>query len=480
MAPSTGGTQPVRGARLDDTAARVVAIVAILLILAEAVADVLPDGPILWMVTPLRAVILLGFTAAAAGALVRARLSRGQRLRGPVGRLPRFSVWSLLWWLGSALVLLTTAIASWSFATWSEWRSLATGIAAGALVMAVVSLWPGAWRALGAGSAVSVAVLAATGLQQISTGAATGFCRGALDGSADSCGAEGAVSRAIGTFSNPNLLAAALLLLLPPAIAWAVAMWQVADRSVGVVAAVTVAGGGAVLLLTISRGALIGALAAAAVWVLLMRPTMTRLLVGVVGVTIGLAVLLVAFGSGRVGVREQVWKAAAQLIGEHPLGVGVGRSGDLIDLAVPGDERFAHAHNILLDQAVTAGLAGAAALLLVLVAALVAGLRGAEQGRVPATVVAVALTGFLTASMLDDPSNTSRIWLLLWMALGAALASTHSDLSVDRAADARAEPRAGLPAELPVELPAELPADPGVEVGPRAHPGSADPAASDA
>ena len=112
-----GGTRPrsVEVARLDDTTARVVAIVAILLVLAEAVADVLPDGPILWIVTPLRAVILLGFAAAAAGALVRVWPSRAQGFRRPVARLPRlprFSVSSLLWWLGSALVLLTTAIAS--------------------------------------------------------------------------------------------------------------------------------------------------------------------------------------------------------------------------------------------------------------------------------------------------------------------------------------------------------------------------------
>lgn len=408
---------------------------AVLLVLAEAVADVLPDGPLVWVVTPLRLVLLVGFATVSAASAAAAWSSRTSGSRSSAGSASwrswgswRPSVWAVLWWLGSALVVLTTAVASWRFATWSEWRSVATGIAAGALVMAVGSRWPGAWRALGAASVVSVAVLAATGLQQVSTGAATGFCRGALDGSADSCGAEGAVARAIGTFSNPNLLAAALLLLIPPAIAWAAAMWQEADRSVGVVAAVSVAGGAAVLVLTLSRGALIGALAAAAVWMLLLRPTMTRLLVGVVGASIGLAVLLVAFGSGRLGVREQVWKAAAQLIGEHSLGVGVGRSGDLIDLAVPGDERFAHAHNILLDQAVTAGLAGAAALLLVLVAAAVAALRGAGQGRVPAMVVAVALTGFLTASMLDDPSNTSRIWLLLWMVLGAALASARSDL----------------------------------------------------
>ena len=39
-----------------------------------------------------------------------------------------------------------------------------------------------------------------------------------------------------------------------------------------------------------------------------------------------------------------------------------------------------------------------------------------------------AINGTYLASVLDDPSNTSRLWLLLWMTLGAAIAAAGPDL----------------------------------------------------
>ena len=123
---------------------------------------------------------------------------------------------------------------------------------------------PGYDAALGLLAVVVVAVAASAAARQVASDISTGFCRGALDGSADVC-APGTAIRAIGTFSNPNLLAAFLVLLLPVAAAGSMALADRASRLLGTTVVVL---GYAAVLMTGSRGGVIAAVAGAAAFVM--------------------------------------------------------------------------------------------------------------------------------------------------------------------------------------------------------------------
>src|SRR5262249_12243311 len=128
--------------------------------------------------------------------------------------------------------------------------------------------------------------------------------------------------------------------------------------------------------------------------------------------------VLVALSAGSVGVRADVWTAAARLAVRHPLGVGLGRAGAAIDAVVAGDEPFAHAHNLWLNWAAQAGLPGRLAASALTVGAAALAVRAA-RGRAPMAIAAgSALAGFAVMSISDHPANTTRVSLALWLVLG--------------------------------------------------------------
>ncbi|MBW0117055.1 O-antigen ligase domain-containing protein, partial [Pseudonocardia sp. KRD-169] len=213
------------------------ALLCLAAVLLDAAADLLPDDPLAGVLTPLRLVVLLGLAALA--------VARPVPVRTPFD-------------LPVALLLVAAAVATaLNGQPWSGWRAVLTGAAVLYLTAGVRRVVPGAWPALALLALLGVGVAATAAARQSANGTGTGFCRGALDGSADLCtGVE--MIRATGTFANPNLLAAFLVLLLPIAAAGATGLADRASRLVGTAVVVV---GYAALLLTGSRGGVLAAVA---------------------------------------------------------------------------------------------------------------------------------------------------------------------------------------------------------------------------
>lgn len=375
-----------------------VALLCLTAVLLEATADLLPDDPVApsvaALVTPVRLVLAAGLVAAAVA---------GTRLRG----------WCTPLDPAIATLLLAAAVATVTAGQpWAAWRGLLTAVAAYYLVVGVRRALPDAGPALGALALVAVAVAGATAARQAAGGIPTGFCRGALDGSAEACGPD-ALVRAVGTFANPNLLAAFLVLMLPVAAAGAAAL---ADRHVRLVAAAVVVLGYAAVLLTGSRGGAVAAVAGTAAFAAL-RARRARLAIGLAALAVAAATVVLAAAGLSVGVRADVWAAAFRLAVEHPLGVGPGRAGALLDAAVPGGEAFQHAHDLWLNWAVEAGLPGLAAVLAITAVACVLAVRRARTGSLVAAGAAAGLAGFAVMSLADHPAGAHRVAVAFWAVL---------------------------------------------------------------
>jgi O-Antigen ligase len=420
---------PVRAAdRIGGGARRSVASAIALMCLAmtllEATADVLPDDTVLPFLTPLRLVLAAGMAAAAvAGVRPRAWLTP---LDGAL-----------------AALLLAAALATVvAGQPWAAWRGLLAAAAAYYLVVGVRRALPDSGPALGMLALVAVAVAGATAARQAAGGIPTGFCRGALDGSADVCGPD-ALVRAVGTFSNPNLLAAFLVLLLPVAAAGAAAL---TDRHARLAAAAVVALGYAAVLLTGSRGGIIAAVAGMAAFALV-RARGPRLRIALAAAAVATAAAVLIAAGLSFGVRADVWTAAVRLVVDNPLGVGPGRAGALLDAAVPGEEAFQHAHNLWLNWAVEAGLPGLAAALTVTVVSAVIGVRSARTGSLLGAGATAGLAGFAVMSLADHPAAASRIAVALCAVL--AIVATEARPRQNRSAADRRPVEVGLEVDDP-------------------------------
>ncbi|WP_433289617.1 O-antigen ligase family protein [Pseudonocardia sp. CA-142604] len=415
--PSTTPLMTVRVDRPGErrvTAGRTVAVLCMAAVLLEATADLLPDEPVVWVLTPVRLVLGAGLVAAAVAGL------RPGQWRTPLD--PAIGALLLAAALGTVL----------AGQPWAAWRGVLTAVAAYYLVVGVRRSVPDAGPAFGLLALVGVAVAGTVAARQAAAGTATGFCRGAIDGSADVCGPD-AVIRAVGTFSNPNLLAAFLVLLLPVAAAGAA---QLADRTSRLVGTALVVVGYAAVLLTASRGGIVAAVAGAAVFVVLRRghgrafPIGGRLrpgravvvLLGVGGVVA--AGLLLLAPALSVGVRADVWTAAVGLVAQHPLGVGPGRAGALLDAAIAGDEAFQHAHNLWLNWAVEAGVPGLVAVLAITVGTAIVTRRAALAGSATAVAAGAGLAGFAVMSLADHPANAIRVSIAVWIVLALVAAES--------------------------------------------------------
>ncbi len=397
---------PGAGMPTEDRRTVVAGAVALLCLVAallEATADLLPDEPLFWVLTPLRLVVVIGLAAVAVIGV------RPAQLRSPLD-------------VPVALLLLTTAAATvLAGQPWSPWRGVLTAVGVFYLAVGVRRALPDSFPAVSMLALVAVAVAGTTAARQFANGTDTGFCRGSFDGSADFCGGDELI-RATGTFSNPNLLAAFLVLLLPLAAAGAMAL---ADRTARLVGTAAVVVGYAAVLFTASRGGILAALAGVAAFVVLRRPTRRRLLVAGGISVLGVVAMAVASG-GRFGVRSDVWSAAVSLLLDEPLGVGPGRAGALIDTIVPGDEAFTHAHNLWLNWAVEAGVPGLLAVLALTALTALVVLRAAARGSDLAVAAGAGLAGFAVMSLADHPANAVRISIALWAVLGLVAAESLS------------------------------------------------------
>ena len=381
-------------------------LAALLVVLAESVANVLPDDAVFWVFTPLRLVV-------AAGLLAVATACGPGRWRSPADP-------------GVALLVVGATVTSALHGGWSSWRALLTYVAVFYLTVAVRRAGALPWRLL-----APVALLAATGpvlaaLAQRANGTATGFCRAGLDAAVSSCTDPGAVIRVTGTMPNPILLVAVLVILLPPAVGAAGRLSEVGGdpaRAGRLLIAVLLPAAG---LLAIWQTGSRAGVAAAAVCLLVLgllgrrRARRPRVLAGVLGVGVPAAVGSVALGYS-LGLRAQVWAAAVGLALAHPEGVGLGRGGPLLTDRLPDSEPFAHAHNLWLQWLLEAGWLGLLGVLWLSVAVLVVLWRADRAGSLSAVPLAAAVLGFLVLCLVDHPAGALRIALPAAVLFGWAL-----------------------------------------------------------
>lgn len=394
---SSGVTAP--SARRDLRARRQVLTtsvmgLALLVVVLHAVVGILPDAPVVWVLTPDRLVLLVGLAAGLVAA-------------------PSPREWAT--WLDLPIVLLVAASAASAVASgqgWPVWRALLTGVMTCYLAVGLMRRHPSSWTLVTGSALVACAVTGLTALHQWADDVPTGFCRAGLAAGRELCSDPDAMVRVTGTFGNPNVLAAALVLLLPVAWAGATSLPTSSARLVGY--AVVVLGYVAVLL-TWSRAGVAAAVVGATVLVVL-RPGWSRRVSTAVAAAVVIGGVLVVGGS--LGVRRDVWGAALRVVAGHPLGVGPGRSGAVIDQQVPGPERFRHAHDLWLSWTLEGGwLAGAAVVALTLGAVWLVR-RGVRSGSTVARVAGAGLAGFAVMSLVDHPANTTGIATLLWLLLG--------------------------------------------------------------
>lgn len=330
------------------------------------------------------------------------------------------------------LLVLAGLVATVKWGGEPRFRFLLESVALLYLALAVARTREDARGALAVAALIAVCIAGIDGVAQIAQDEATGFYR-------DGCTPvtapppeipDGTVTRAIGSFSNPNLLAAHVLLLAPLGAAGVALLggggWAL--RRV-LVLALSLASLG--LLLTYSRsGVVLGVLAVAAgLWLSGVRNR--PYVVGAVAALAIVAFVLLGTCGTQGGAsfgRTDEWRETISVVGDNPVyGVGLGRIGDVLH---ERDARSTsrHAHNLLLNWWAEAGPLALLAWIWLFAVLAWRALRAGLSGDVAARGLFVALAAFFAYSMLDHPANVDRIAVALFVIMGMAAALPRAPL----------------------------------------------------
>ncbi len=238
---------------------------------------------------------------------------------------------------------------------------------------------------------------------------------------------------------GPNSVAGALAMLMPLPIGLALGGKQRWLRIACVLASLFA---GAVLLLTQSRGALLGlALAALVMLIVWSRWFLLAIPIAIGGSVVALATL----GSQRLGAlmlsgaatsavesmegRLAIWSSAIYMVKDFPLtGIGLGMFDRVLDLLYPlstvsMETNIHHPHNLFLFQAVSSGLpglVGMVSLILLLFVMSVQSLRWARGGQMWPLALGLlgALIAYLGHGLFDSPTSFIRASAILWLLFG--------------------------------------------------------------
>lgn len=385
-----------------------VALVALLVVLVEVCAGLLPEEPTIGYFTPLRMVLALGLAAAALTTV--SHRSWGTPLDGPV-----------------AVLILAAIPAARIAGDFSPWRWLITYLAFYYLVVFVARRVHDLRESMGLLGLAGVAIASFQAITQAAEQESTGMCRSLVTGTSD-CDDPTAMVRVIGTFSNPNTLGAFLVLALPFAALYALAAKRTTARAIGwgVVGAGLIA-----LFFTFSRGPLLAVIFGALAYAVLRRPGPRRLRIAGIATAAG-AVLFILVGlvaPDSVGVRWEVWRAALVQALRNPFGVGLQSGGEAIQDHIGNpDEAYLHAHNLWLNMWLELGWLGLLASIAITWLAAKMVLRLVRDGSALAPALGAALAGFAVASLVDHSANTTRLAL----ALAAVLAVLAAEYGAPR------------------------------------------------
>jgi hypothetical protein len=406
----------VRTVRPTLTGQVVVVLLCVTALVLDAATAMLPSTPFFEVVTWQRLVTLTGLVAV---------IAAGARLADFRTRLD------------IPILVLTAAAFAVTVRSGGapQLRNLLSYIAVYYLVTALVRVIGRAWQTMAMLASGAVTVAAAVAVGQVSRDVPTGFCRAGLFG--DAACTPGTHVRAVGTFANPNLLAAFLLLFLPLAV---VAVATIADRMYQICALGLTLVGYAALFVTFSRAAYIAGFAGLVVlaWQRArgrFNPATIRLAGWIVAGVLAAAFVAMAIVSraGRaLGVRSEAWGAAVDIARERPFGVGLGRAGAVVNARIDGTEEFAHVHNLWLNWLVETGALGLLAITAITAGALVTAAVMAKKDIAVGYAGFAALLGFLIMSLVDHPANLSRISVAFWMILGMVMGSAPARWRVSR------------------------------------------------
>ena len=229
--------------------------------------------------------------------------------------------------------------------------------------------------------------------------------------------------RVTSLFDNPNILAVYLLLYFPLPL-WA-SFSSKNNRRLRVFYATTAILCALCILLTWSRGAWLGLFLECLLFLLfynrksrksiLFLPPLALLAIPLLPQNFRTRLLSIGdLGESSIRYRLQTWVGTWRMLGEHPVGIGVGeRAWRVIYpyFAVSGTKRVMHAHNIFLQVATELGLVG---LLLFVLPLGMAFWRGFKQKNF---VAISALAGTLTMGLFDHlwyyPGLLVPFWSML-------------------------------------------------------------------
>jgi O-antigen ligase len=324
------------------------------------------------------------------------------------------------------LLLVVSLYTSHRWGTYPRFRFLAEGVATFYLVAATFRARTDAREALAFVGLVALAIAALSAVAQVSQGVATGFYRHGCTPITQPFGNPpgDSLTRAVGTFANPNVLAGYLLLLVPVGalaggfVARVRGLWPAVVLGVGL--------GYLAIVFTFSRAAVFAALIAlgAGIWVSRVR---NRRYLVLVAVAVGaVAVFLVgSCGSDATAGygRTEEWRQTLEIIKDNPVwGVGLGRLGDVLHQRNVLSSAQ-HAHNLWLTWWGEAGTGAFVAWIWIALGLLWRSLRGALRGDTVARAAFVGLLAFFGFSLLDHPANVDRVALALWIVAGVAAAT---------------------------------------------------------
>lgn len=398
----------VAGGATPTTVLRLIPLLAVSVVLLDTAVPVLPGDALFARLTLGRLLIALGLLTLVVGG------ARWRDFRS---------------WLDLPVALLAlTGVATTVRGGYDggPLRALLTALAFYYLVVGVVRRDRDAWRALSLVAFVSVVIAGGVALSQFAQETPTGFCRNAALRDV-ACG-PGAFNRPIGTFANPNLLAAYVVLIGPFAALSALRNPARGERAVplGLVAVAYVG-----LLVSFSRmgwvAAVAGAVVAAALVLVRARgwrrsaPLLALPLAALAGV-----VVLISAVSGirrAFGVRNEAWGLAVDAGNSRPLlGVGLDRAGDVMNAIGSPRIEFFHAHNLWLNWYAETGLPGLLAVVAISAIGLFAAARAALYGSPVAAAGLVGLVGFFLMGLTDHPSALDRMAMAFWFCLAMAMA----------------------------------------------------------
>ncbi len=250
--------------------------------------------------------------------------------------------------------------------------------------------------------------------------------------------------RVVSTFENPNMLGEYLILLLPILAAFAICERPLTSKSSTMVA---FAVGAACLIYTWARGAWLGFLLAAVVFLLMWsRKSMALLVTGVCALPFLIPYLpesiLTRFSSigdltdTSTNYRVYIWRGSMNLAADYAwTGIGVGESA--FDRIYPyysfaGIEKAPHAHNLFLQLFIEIGIPGFLIFAAFLFCFLQSGFSLAKCGedRGVRLIGCGAVCGILAAlvqGMTDYIWYNYRVFFVFWVVVGIASAARRID-----------------------------------------------------